>query len=414
MIGAKATRSCLACVPSSTLFLLLYFCLSGELASLRVLAVEITVDPTLEPSRFDRRPEALSPTDYGRELVRQFRPDGKATLEYVSPCANCVACNGWHKRVYFGQDRESTPRSSLTMQNSFVEAVHTAYDRHYPLRLSPDSVWLCILHGLAQHVDLNSEQLRNNFVNFTGKETIKVRNDNFVKGGKNDWSRVLGEFSSALAERLAPTVVENLLCNFSTTDRVSLAASEVALMDVMKNYFNYVFSTTCGIPKVTLEGTVADWQRVLEKAKAIRQYELDWWIDELQPVLEKLVLAAQGEVDREFWQSFYKLHRPGSGGPYINGWILTLFPYLVRGSGQKPTIVNKAIGSWRRSKEKGTFVPGVMTRDLPCGVSRPPFLWISHNVEYNMEFYSGFFGVEQDNATLALKPHIGFAVVKLK
>ena len=358
--------------------------------------MEIAVDPSLEVC--SKHLDALSTKSYGSEIVKRLGTDGGAAVEYVSPCPGLVDCG--YDRTY-----------GMETHNSFVEAVHTAFAHHYPLRLSPDSLWLCIVQGLALHVDMHSEQLRHHFVNFAGKEKIKVENDCLVRGGKNDWSVVLGQFTSALAERLEPTVVENLVCNFSTTDSVSLAASEVALMDVMSSYFNYECITECGIPKVTLEGTVADWQRVLEKAKAIRQYELDWWIDELQPVLEKLVLAAQGEVDREFWQSFYKL-RQMSGGPFINGWILTLFPYLVS-QGEKPT-ANDAMGSWRRADDAYSIPSMVTTEDLPCGMSHAPFVWKYFGTTYKMEFISGFFGVEQDNATLALKPHIGFAVAELK
>src|SRR6187399_945420 len=45
----------------------------------------------------------------------------------------------------------------------FVAAVRLAYDRHLPLRLSPDQVWLVIAQGLANHIRLNSEALRQQF-----------------------------------------------------------------------------------------------------------------------------------------------------------------------------------------------------------------------------------------------------------
>ena len=48
----------------------------------------------------------------------------------------------------------------------------------------------------------------------------------------------------------------------------------------MKAYFNYEAVITCGIPKVFLEGTPDDWQRVIDGAQFLRRYELDWWVDQ--------------------------------------------------------------------------------------------------------------------------------------
>ena len=36
----------------------------------------------------------------------------------------------------------------------------------------------------------------------------------------------------------------------------------------------------CGISKINLEGTLEDWEKILEKTNKLRKYELDWWIDE--------------------------------------------------------------------------------------------------------------------------------------
>ena len=50
------------------------------------------------------------------------------------------------------------------MANAFITAVHTAFSNHYPLVLSPDAIWLCIMQGLSMHINENSEKLRSYFV----------------------------------------------------------------------------------------------------------------------------------------------------------------------------------------------------------------------------------------------------------
>jgi len=51
-----------------------------------------------------------------------------------------------------------------------------------PLELSPDSIWLAIIQKFAKHVEDNAEKLRKHFVNFDGKQTLKVRIDTFEFG----------------------------------------------------------------------------------------------------------------------------------------------------------------------------------------------------------------------------------------
>lgn len=361
--------------------------------------MEIAVNTSLALN--DRALPALSGHAFGSQLVGQVQPQGWRSLEYISSCDGRVDCGYDNK---FG----------LETHNSLVEAVHTAFAHHYPLILSPDALWLCILQGLAQHVHLHAEQLRHNFVDFSGKQAIVVEDDTLVRGGKNDWSSVIDLFTIGLRQYLDSQVADGLLCDFSTSGSTELAASQVALMDVMSSYFSYECITECGIPSVTLEGKVADWESLLSKAQCLRQYDLGWWIDELQPVLEKLVKAANGEVDQAFWQSIYKIHQ-GSGGPYINGWLLAFFPYLV--SPDDPPSRNDLMDVWRLSADTPDawkLTAGITTSDLPCGLSQAPFVWKYMGVELKMSFLSGFLGVKQDKKTLALAPHIGYAVVQVQ
>ena len=63
-----------------------------------------------------------------------------------------------------------------------IATLHTAFDEHRSVCLSPDVIWLTILQGLAHHVNANAEILRKHFVRHEGKLKIKVYRDDFVKG----------------------------------------------------------------------------------------------------------------------------------------------------------------------------------------------------------------------------------------
>jgi len=68
--------------------------------------------------------------------------------------------------------------------------------------------------------------------------------------------------------------------DFSTTTAIEKAAFQVTLMDAMKSYFRYSMVTACGIPEITLEGSVEDWQMIETKAQEFAQYDLEVWIEQ--------------------------------------------------------------------------------------------------------------------------------------
>src|SRR5947208_1587535 len=78
--------------------------------------------------------------------------------------------------------------------------------------------------------------------------------------------------------------IKNLLeCNFSTSTQSSITVSRIVLLDAFKSYFAYVMEDSCGIPKVTLKGTLDDWLRLQEKFLKLKTLELDldFWLDRL-------------------------------------------------------------------------------------------------------------------------------------
>ena len=260
-------------------------------------------------------------------------------------------------------------------------------------------IWLTIAQGLANHTNANAEQLRSKFVKHQGKVSIEVRRDDFIKGSlDNAWNGVFAEFSAEIRKHIGETTHDLIVPTFSTTGLVEKAVSEIVLLDAMQSYFEYGVSTSCGIPKIKLEGTVADWQQLLKQTQELAQFDLEWWVDRLIPLLEQFVLAAQGQPDREFWQSAYKLNSPGSGDAYITGWITAFFPYLK----------NSETGTANRKQESLSFT----TAQIPSGLAKAPFKWKYHTEVYDMEFLGGFVGIKQDLDDLFLRPEIGWVILE--
>ncbi len=314
-----------------------------------------------------------------------------------------------NKPLHFRAERAEAIGASRPFRPSaghgLVDAIGVAFAEHRPLVLSPDVIWLAIAQGFATHVNENAEQLRGKFVRHEGKLTLSVRRDDFVKGSPhNPWPEVFQAFSDEIAGHIGRQR-DLVVCDFSTTGPIERAASEIALLDAMKSYFDFMFVTMCGIPEITLEGTVADWRSIRRRAQALDEYDLAWWTSALLPVLDALVATAEGHVDVPFWRSLFK-RNSGSGGPYICGWINVLFPYVLSYGGGLGR--NRRMAAWREGLD-AEF--GVEAWSIPTGISRAPFTWSYFGESYPMHFLAGFAGTGQDAPTLAVRPVIGWAVL---
>jgi hypothetical protein len=289
--------------------------------------------------------------------------------------------------------------------NAFLGTVSTAFASHYPLVLTPDAVWLCIAQAFAVHVHQNAEELRSKFVRHEGQIEITVRRDDFVKGSpENPWTEVFPAFSDAIAQHIGKQR-DLVVCDFSTTGPAERAASEIVLMAAMQKYFTYRVLTLCGIPEITLEGTVQDWQSVRRRAQALGEYGLEWWANALLPILDQFVAAASGQADPLFWRSLFKL-KNASGGPYVTGWINVFFPYL---RSKDRLTVNRYVTAWAEGMNQ-PFGGGPVEADIPAGLTTVPFVWQYLRDEIRMELLAGFVGMAQDPRTLALRPAIGWGV----
>lgn len=285
--------------------------------------------------------------------------------------------------------------------HAFMYASHLAYARHRPLILSPDIIWLTITQGVSFHINNNAELLRKKFVDFEGKQEIKIRHDGLVKGVlENPWSEVFDQFSATIKKKIGEYNHSNIVLNFSTTGPVEKAANEVVLLDTVKSYFDYKVLTRCGIPEVILEGTAEDYVLIKEKAENIgNEYDLNWWMEKLLPILTRIADIAIGHEDIDLWKNWYKLSN-GSGGPFISGHIINFYPYL------------KNYQDDEKYTHKNSFNRQLTSDIFPAGLCKVPFKWeYLCQAVYEMFFISGFIGITQDKKTMALRPKIGWAVM---
>jgi tetratricopeptide (TPR) repeat protein len=177
--------------------------------------------------------------------------------------------------------------------------------------------------------------------------------------------------------------------------------------------------TVCGIPSITLEGTVEDWRKIASRAREFSRFDFAWWVEPLQPILDQFVAAAEGKVNRQFWDSIYKWQGSrGSGSPHVSGWVLELFPYLdnpeakfARLDGRPSTAASLRPNPWI-AVSPSNHGPG--RDDFPCLPAKAPFLWNYLGTAYEMEFIGGLIGIQQNPQTLCLRPEIGWVIREAK
>jgi hypothetical protein len=283
----------------------------------------------------------------------------------------------------------------------FFNGMYQAYADHRPFTLSPDMIWLLISQGFARHVNQNAEALRDKFVAFTGKETLIVRDDRIILEDPNSpWGDVFPEFTKQISQHTGKELTQTLLSDFTTTTPISRIASEITIMEAVKPYFNFVvLRIVCGIPEITIQGTPEDWEKLREKAGKLRKYQLDWWIDELDPILDQFIQFSRGKVDMEFWRNMFKYHTEAKyGNPkVIDGWIVKFFPYDKTGK--------------RTSLKEITA-----TDNLPNEIVKVDVQYIAagqgNSTSTPLELWAGFVGLRQDPNNLGLTPQIGWMIRK--
>jgi len=328
--------------------------------------VEVMVDETLEKKEFEPK---LGSVRQGFENLQ------KQGIEAIS------------------DDKEII----ISSKCGFVHAVYLAFNNHIPLCFGPDDLWNLIVQGVSMHIAQNAEKLRDKFVDFDGKKKLTIQRNNFVKGSPdNDWAGCFEEWSTMITDNIGEENAKRFIPEFSTTGALEKAMHELSLMDAMQSYFSYGCCTMCGISKVKLMGTFEDWRTLRKMVTALRKYDLDWWINYIEPVIDEILNTYLGKVNKKFWYTIYKEWSTfGSGATdYVTGWITHFFPYIDKKKRSDFWTLKELQGgkdTYRTNTRKS-----LDRSNVPNGVTHTPFTWHYFGLDIRMVIYGGFAGCEMD------------------
>jgi len=222
--------------------------------------------------------------------------------------------------------------------NGFVDTVLKAYNEHHHLIFKPDDVWIAILSQFNLYVNANAEKLRSHFVQHEGKKELVVR----AVGTR--YTVDFGALAHQMTDQLHQNVVDEdlqkwILPDFTTTTLSDTIICSVLMMATLKAYFDYEFSTMCGIPSVTLEGEKSDWERLLTRLDKLDSFgeEPKAWAGMLRPIFTRFVRAFDGKPDIDFWSRVCRHHPQGSGSDILSGWITAFCVWSSEGEWQGPS-----------------------------------------------------------------------------
>lgn len=292
--------------------------------------------------------------------------------------------------------------------HGLVNAVYVAFSQHRPLVLTPDAIWMTLAQGFAHHITNHAEALRSSVVQHKGKISLEATTEELLT--PEHWAVVAQQWSEGIKQHVRGDLYQLMLCDFSTTSPVIRTASQVVMMDAFQQYFDYELSCICGIPSVTVKGSVADWIRIRKRIDMMATFHLDWWTDRLKPICDGFIATVQGTPSQQFWKHIYS-PKEMYGGDLITGWVADLFPYLTHPITHAPTIRNPILATPR---ENLTEKDGLSSAVIPTGLSRAPFTLKSASTDASkeLELIAGFLGVRQQADSGQLEPEIGWAVVE--
>lgn len=282
----------------------------------------------------------------------------------------------------------------VPFQNGFVGTVMEAYNNHHKLRISPDHVWLAIVQAFNIYMNdmANAEELRDHFVMHKGKMVLNVRSAGTLE--TVNWAYLVGQMSKRIRKHTKIGVLRWIIPNFSTTTTTDRIVGKLFLMATLKRFFKYKFSLLCGIPEITLEGSVDDWKNIRQRIEKLKQFGLTKWYYKLVPVINELIHTAQKRPNLEFWGRILHKEKFASGPDHLSGWINVFIPFI-----NKKYVLPTEFGKYG----------SINTDQIPAGISTVPFELNDNGKKYKLDFCFGFFGCTQ-KGNVEIRPSLDWLI----
>lgn len=301
---------------------------------------------------------------------------------------------------------------SWTKSAGLVDTVFYSYQQHHNLIIRPDDIWTAIIVQFSLYANANDEALRHSFVNFTGKKELTVK---FVaRIDQVPVNEFIKQILTLINENIDPSIYNWISPNFSTTTENDKLTAGVALMATLQDYFDYnMMLVLCGIPEVTILGTVDDWKEIRDRVKKLNDFELEGksvmaqWSSMLDGILEQFVSVKEGnKPDDEFWKEAIRVDYKTIDmvcahveERYLNGWITAFSAF-------------DELGRWQEDYGKITNTTNSSVPNTPWLRIRTDKITLGH-VQVPIKIYDEYaMPEEREYAGAIIAGHMGYSVRK--
>lgn len=180
----------------------------------------------------------------------------------------------------------------------------------------------------------------------------------------------------------------------------------------------------CGLPSVTLLGTKADYESILNRLEKLNEMgtEARAFTSLLRPIIKQFIatfdaIAAGREPNMDFWGKICHEENMGSGPRYLSGWLTAFCVWNADGKWQGPKDIltaNAATLEAMKATDISTFDASVYGQismnKIPVGFAEVPVKLDDNGLELSCMMVAGHVGARMIGSgeihdTLQPEPH---------
>ncbi|KAM9988577.1 hypothetical protein ACTFIZ_003718 [Dictyostelium cf. discoideum] len=336
--------------------------------------------------------------------------------------------------------------------NSFIYSAWEAYNYHHHLEIRPENIWMAIVSQFSFYINKYNKELRNKFVDFNDeKKILQVFTDYSILeidngngngsgggggggdgGGKDvSFEKLTNDMVDEICKNIKdPSIRDWIIPSFSTTTVSDKIIFSSVLMSTLKKDFIYRYGSKCGLPKVTLLGTVDDWIQLKERSLKLKEFNIsnsdsssssssgsdnsddndnenlmNKWVDKyLLEILDNFIESSNGKPNKTWWNQIIDF-REQSGSSVLSGWLSAFCLFKDDGTFED----NAHLDCPQLYPE--TKWPKINCISISNGfISTPIQLTDSNGNIYNSQLFSGHFASKIKNNN-TLKPSLDWFII---
>ncbi|CAK7235142.1 hypothetical protein SCUCBS95973_009168 [Sporothrix curviconia] len=351
-------------------------CLFGSTAN-----ADVVILPGGAPRLYDGPPGATSLDDFYRR---------SAENEFVNASSNVQVLMGVYDDSTF-----QTANQVLPSSESFVRGALQAWAEHLHFVLRPDEVWFTILSQLFYYVSSHRNETAAIYEPPRPSAEPMTLTD-------FEWFRVIQDFKyEAESHCRVPWLMLWAMPNFTTSTVVDEMTSTIYMLGQNEAHLAPRSSgagrvPACGLPSVTLQGAVDDWEEILRKLDRLSEFgpQAVAYRNQLTPILHRFISSftePDSASTRSFWNQIVTATGPNPVCPgtpahdTVSGWLSGFFYWDAVGYRlERQNSTHSQFRSFRL--DNSTYAP-LAIADLPIAYSRAPFILHDFNNTDRFEAY---------------------------